>query len=218
MSLTNLHRNLQNTPGPATRPPSTVQETPRTEDLAEDYAPNTNHSTPLFHRNSMSCITPAETRVPSPAHSQEPKIKVETNSHANNAFSVKPLNTNSYTLAPDALIVPERFTKRIRIGNHAKVIPPESRSTPRIKYQWLAFFNSVDNSSLRDYVKEVVFYLHPSYKPDVIVVKEEPFQLRQKAWAECPIRIQVHFQDSQLNPSKNYIHCLSVRNPISSSV
>ncbi|XP_061321392.1 YEATS domain-containing protein 2 isoform X12 [Pezoporus flaviventris] len=64
--------------------------------------------------------------------------------------------------------------------------------------------------SINHFVKKVWFFLHPSYKPnDLVEVREPPFHLTRRGWGEFPVRVQIHFKDSQ-NKRIDIIHNLKL--------
>ena len=67
-----------------------------------------------------------------------------------------------------------------------------------------------DSADLGHIVKEVWFFLHPSYRPnDLVIVKESPFHLTRRGWGEFPVRVQLHFHDSR-NKLVDVIHHLKL--------
>lgn len=65
-----------------------------------------------------------------------------------------------------------KVKKRIIIGNISKYIPPDSKED-QTTHKWMVYVRTPDNSSdISNFIKQVIFYLHPSYKPnDVIEVR-----------------------------------------------
>jgi len=50
--------------------------------------------------------------------------------------------------------------------------------------------------------------LHPKWEP-MSVSREPPFHLTRRGWGEFPVRVQIHFKDSQ-NKRIDIIHNLKV--------
>ncbi|XP_075717418.1 YEATS domain-containing protein 2 isoform X2 [Rhinoderma darwinii] len=106
-----------------------------------------------------------------------------------------------------------RFVKKtIVVGNVSKYIPPDKREeNDQSTHKWMIYVRgSRKEPSIDHFVKKVWFFLHPSYKPnDLVEVREPPFHLRRRGWGEFPVRVQIHFQDSQ-NKRIDIIHNLKL--------
>ncbi|XP_012495509.1 PREDICTED: YEATS domain-containing protein 2 [Propithecus coquereli] len=102
--------------------------------------------------------------------------------------------------------------KTIVVGNVSKYIPPDKREeNDQSTHKWMVYVRgSRREPSINHFVKKVWFFLHPSYKPnDLVEVREPPFHLTRRGWGEFPVRVQVHFKDSQ-NKRIDIIHNLKV--------
>uniref|UniRef100_A0A6I8RG69 YEATS domain-containing protein 2 n=1 Tax=Xenopus tropicalis TaxID=8364 RepID=A0A6I8RG69_XENTR len=108
---------------------------------------------------------------------------------------------------------PRRFVKKtIVVGNVSKYIPPDKREeNDQSTHKWMVYVRgSRKEPSIDHFVKKVWFFLHPSYKPnDLVEVSEPPFHLTRRGWGEFPVRVQIHFKDSQ-NKRIDIIHNLKV--------
>ncbi|KAM4041467.1 YEATS domain-containing protein 2 isoform 2-T2 [Anomaloglossus baeobatrachus] len=106
-----------------------------------------------------------------------------------------------------------RFVKKtIVVGNVSKYIPPDKREeNDQSTHKWMIYVRgSRKEPSIDHFVKKVWFFLHPSYKPnDLVEVKEPPFHLTRRGWGEFPVRVQIHFKDSQ-NKRIDIIHNLKL--------
>ncbi|KAE8604635.1 hypothetical protein XENTR_v10014767 [Xenopus tropicalis] len=108
---------------------------------------------------------------------------------------------------------PRRFVKKtIVVGNVSKYIPPDKREeNDQSTHKWMVYVRgSRKEPSIDHFVKKVWFFLHPSYKPnDLVEVSEPPFHLTRRGWGEFPVRVQIHFKDSQ-NKRIDIIHNLKL--------
>ncbi|XP_069831627.1 YEATS domain-containing protein 2 isoform X2 [Dendropsophus ebraccatus] len=106
-----------------------------------------------------------------------------------------------------------RFVKKtIVVGNVSKYIPPDKREeNDQSTHKWMIYVRgSRKEPSIDHFVKKVWFFLHPSYKPnDLVEVSEPPFHLTRRGWGEFPVRVQIHFKDSQ-NKRIDIIHNLKL--------
>ncbi|XP_069473932.1 YEATS domain-containing protein 2 isoform X2 [Ambystoma mexicanum] len=102
--------------------------------------------------------------------------------------------------------------KTIVVGNVSKYIPPDKREeNDQSTHKWMVYVRgSQKEPSIHHFVKKVWFFLHPSYKPnDLVEVSEPPFHLTRRGWGEFPVRVQIHFKDSQ-NKRIDIIHNLKL--------
>ncbi|KAJ1089656.1 hypothetical protein NDU88_002805 [Pleurodeles waltl] len=102
--------------------------------------------------------------------------------------------------------------KTIVVGNVSKYIPPDKREeNDQSTHKWMVYVRgSQKEPSIHHFVKKVWFFLHPSYKPnDLVEVSEPPFHLTRRGWGEFPVRVQIHFKDSQ-NKRVDIIHNLKL--------
>ncbi|KFQ08447.1 YEATS domain-containing protein 2, partial [Leptosomus discolor] len=94
----------------------------------------------------------------------------------------------------------------------ARYIPPDKREeNDQSTHKWMVYVRgSRREPSINHFVKKVWFFLHPSYKPnDLVEVREPPFHLTRRGWGEFPVRVQIHFKDSQ-NKRIDIIHNLKL--------
>lgn len=85
---------------------------------------------------------------------------------------------------------------RIVVGNVSKWLAP--KECAGATHKWTVYTKSADpDVDLSEFVSKVVFFLHPSYKPnDVISVTEPPFKLTRRGWGEFPLKARFHFKNS----------------------
>ncbi|ORX78620.1 hypothetical protein BCR32DRAFT_294951 [Anaeromyces robustus] len=133
----------------------------------------------------------------------------------NEIENVSPLNPNPKILATPHKPLNEgsRFymTKRIVIGNVSQYIPPEKRekSMEKYMYKWMIYTRGVLSEPISTFIKKVRYFLHPSYKPNIIDVTYPPFHLTRYGWGEFPIRVQLFFEDI-VNKPIDIIHILKL--------
>ncbi|VEN45947.1 unnamed protein product [Callosobruchus maculatus] len=98
---------------------------------------------------------------------------------------------------------------RIVIGNISKYM--STAEDDSMTHKWMVYVRGEKNKpDISDIVKKVVFYLHPSYKPnDVVEVNESPFHLSRRGWGEFPLRVQIFFKNS-LNKPVDIVHNLKL--------
>ncbi|KAG9494392.1 hypothetical protein GDO78_001964 [Eleutherodactylus coqui] len=123
-------------------------------------------------------------------------------------------NTNSKSIVfAGSEDTARRFVKKtIVVGNVSKYIPPDKREeNDQSTHKWMIYVRgSRKEPSIDHFVKKVWFFLHPSYKPnDLVEVREPPFHLTRRGWGEFPVRVQIHFKDSQ-NKRIDIIHNLKL--------
>ncbi|XP_064461714.1 YEATS domain-containing protein 2-like isoform X2 [Ornithodoros turicata] len=93
---------------------------------------------------------------------------------------------------------------RIIVGNVSKYIPSDKRDpNDHATHKWMVYVRCPPNggAEIAQVVRKVRFFLHPSYRPnDMVVVSEAPFHLVRKGWGEFPLRLQLHFCDRRNKP------------------
>ncbi|NWT37290.1 YETS2 protein, partial [Chroicocephalus maculipennis] len=100
--------------------------------------------------------------------------------------------------------------KTIVVGNVSKLVLRREEND-QSTHKWMVYVRgSRREPSINHFVKKVWFFLHPSYKPnDLVEVREPPFHLTRRGWGEFPVRVQIHFKDSQ-NKRIDIIHNLKL--------
>ncbi|OCT81054.1 YEATS domain containing 2 L homeolog isoform X1 [Xenopus laevis] len=130
-----------------------------------------------------------------------------------NTIKDSSLNENTERQVAKTEDGPWRFVKKtIVVGNVSKYIPPDKREeNDQSTHKWMVYVRgSRKEPSIDHFVKKVWFFLHPSYKPnDLVEVSEPPFHLTRRGWGEFPVRVQIHFKDSQ-NKRIDIIHNLKL--------
>nr|CAI5864619.1 unnamed protein product [Callosobruchus analis] len=103
----------------------------------------------------------------------------------------------------------KKIRHRIVIGNISKYM--STTEDDSMTHKWMVYVRGENNKpDISDIVKKVVFYLHPSYRPnDVVEVNESPFHLSRRGWGEFPLRVQIFFKNS-LNKPVDIVHNLKL--------
>lgn len=88
---------------------------------------------------------------------------------------------------------------------------PSENEEDNSTHKWMVYVRGPKESpDVNHIIKKIIFYLHPSYKPnDVVEVTESPFHLSRRGWGEFPLRIQIHF-NCKLNKPIDVIHNLKL--------
>ncbi|XP_055378320.1 uncharacterized protein LOC129610028 [Condylostylus longicornis] len=95
----------------------------------------------------------------------------------------------------------------IAVGNTSKFIHKDDLHD-KITHKWLIYVQSKTHVPIEKFVKKVRFYLHPSYKPNVVDVESPPFQLTRRGWGEFPVRIQLYFYSKFQQKPVQFYHNL----------
>ncbi|KAJ1545058.1 YEATS domain-containing protein 2, partial [Nowakowskiella sp. JEL0078] len=99
--------------------------------------------------------------------------------------------------------------KRVIIGNTSLWIPPHKREPGfnSHSHKWMVYIRSNPN-----FKEEIIrFFLHPDYKPyDVVDISRAPFRLKKFGWGEFPVRVQLHFVDSERNKPVDIVHIIQL--------
>lgn len=100
--------------------------------------------------------------------------------------------------------------RRIIVGNISKWIPSDN-TEDNSTHKWMVYIRGPpERPRIDDFIKKIVFHLHPSYQPhDVIDIAEHPFHLTRRGWGEFPMRCQLVFKN-QLNKPVDVIHHLKL--------
>merc|ERR1711970_1203252 len=74
----------------------------------------------------------------------------------------------------------------------------EKIKNKRFPNRWTMFVNCLGAFAGKenDFIEEVKFKLHPSYKKNLLSVKKAPFRVARKAWGYFPIEVTVIFKKS----------------------
>lgn len=78
-------------------------------------------------------------------------------------------------------------SKRIWIGNTAKMIPAEERIHPDLTHTWTVYVRAADPS----FITSVTFKLHESFLNNVIE-RTFPFEVTEQGWGEFSVGIRIH--------------------------
>ncbi|GAB6019135.1 YEATS domain-containing protein 2, variant 2 [Chamberlinius hualienensis] len=105
-----------------------------------------------------------------------------------------------------------KIKKRIIVGNVSQWIPVDSRDGSDLStHRWMVYVRGPkEDPSIHSFVSKVRYFLHPSYQPgDVVDSCQPPFCLKRRGWGEFPVRVQLHFRDTQ-NKAVDIIHSLKL--------
>lgn len=99
---------------------------------------------------------------------------------------------------------------RLLVGNISKWMSTENDEDSST-HKWMVYVRGPKESpDISHIVSKIVFYLHPSYRPnDVIEVTESPFHLCRRGWGEFPLRAQICFKN-HFNKPIDIIHNLKL--------
>lgn len=67
-------------------------------------------------------------------------------------------------------------------------------------FRWcVAFQASAEGVELAKYVDRIILQLHESFEVPTRILKEPPFEVREKGWGEFDIDVTVHFKDPNID-------------------
>eukprot|EP00123_Amoebidium_parasiticum_P000671 comp11538_c0_seq1/m.5993 comp11538_c0_seq1/g.5993 ORF comp11538_c0_seq1/g.5993 comp11538_c0_seq1/m.5993 type:complete len:212 (-) comp11538_c0_seq1:68-703(-) len=81
--------------------------------------------------------------------------------------------------------------KPIVYGNTATLLPKKGDGVHT--HRWTVYVRSVDGEDMSKYVSKVVFTLHESFKDNVRVITDAPYEVTEIGWGEFDIQIRLHF-------------------------
>ncbi|XP_077344505.1 YEATS domain-containing protein 2 isoform X5 [Lithobates pipiens] len=180
-------------------------------------------SSPANHRSDTPSVSNSETDsicTPSELLDKDSHVATKTVHKGTSAAdeklgkdSVPTENDNQTAGFTRSVDTSRRFVKKtLVVGNVSRYIPPDKREeNDQSTHKWMVYVRgSRKEPSIHHFVKKVWFFLHPSYKPnDLVEVREPPFHLTRRGWGEFPVRVQIHFKDSQ-NKRIDIIHNLKL--------
>lgn len=140
--------------------------------------------------------------IKKPFQEKFPDVKLLSSSLNINLSSGHSLKTEEKTKIVKKISETSRFylSHKVIVGNVSKYLGNENnKENDKSTHKWMVYVRGPkDNPDISSYVKSVWFFLHPSYIPnDVVQVNSAPFQLTRRGWGEFPVRVQLHFKDSQ---------------------
>lgn len=81
---------------------------------------------------------------------------------------------------------------RLTVGNVSKWLGTDSPD--KATHKWTVYIKSSQSElDLSKIIHRAKYYLHPSYKPNDVVVVTHPFKLTRRGWGEFPLRICLEF-------------------------
>jgi len=101
------------------------------------------------------------------------------------------------------------FLKNIVIGNeHVKM---EQKGSKENVHKWTFYVRDLDdvNGKLTDYVERIVVDLHPTFTPNKVELKEEPFQFSRLGWGTFELGVHIFFKPGTKKGTADFNHYLS---------
>jgi len=89
--------------------------------------------------------------------------------------------------APQALMT--NFDIVLEMGN-LYGLEPDNYENP---HRWTVFVRLPDGNYCVPFIKEVMFVLHPTYKPSVLIFTKEPYSLMRKGWGTFSVEARIRF-------------------------
>jgi hypothetical protein len=133
---------------------------------------------------------------------------------AENAIAVPPVVEAGKANKPDSQFYAKR---KVVIGNVSMFMPLEKRGLDEsCTHKWMVYVRSpkcydTKQETLRSFIRSVKFTLHPTYKPnDVVLITKPPFQVVRRGWGEFPVKAEISFKDEDLNKPIELVHNLSL--------
>ena len=102
--------------------------------------------------------------------------------------------------------------RQIIVGNTSQYYNKSTRNySNNVTHKWMIYVRAnTTEPCLESYVKNVTFFLHPTYQPnDIVTIYKPPFQLIRFGWGEFPVRVQLQFIDP-INKPVDIIHPLKL--------
>ena len=99
--------------------------------------------------------------------------------------------------------------KPIIYGSIAFSLGKKNPEKEKVSHKWCAYVRGVDNEDISNFIKEVHFKLHDSFKNPERVINTWPFELYEVGWGEFDIRIKIYLVDETLKPI-DLIHSLKL--------
>ncbi|EFC49131.1 predicted protein [Naegleria gruberi] len=99
----------------------------------------------------------------------------------------------------------QTIRKSFFIGNEHTVI---SRSDQNI-HKWTMFVRMDSRENVSDFIHSVEYRLHPTFKPNVVVVDKAPFELTRFGWGYFTVKVKITFQSYLNKPAFATNHTLS---------
>ncbi|XP_050306072.1 YEATS domain-containing protein 2 [Anthonomus grandis grandis] len=163
---------------------------------------------PVIPKSDSSELTHLE----EPA-TKKPKLEPDSSPVQNNVIKLEP--------SIPAVNVDEPVTNRNKV-QHKLVIGnisyfKKSMEQHNLTHKWMVYvklFKGIKNGPevTNLVISKVVFYLHPSYKPnDVVDISQPPYHLSRRGWGEFPLRLKIFFKSS-MNKPVDVVHQIKLDN------
>ena len=99
--------------------------------------------------------------------------------------------------------------KPIIYGSIAFNLGKKNPEKEKVSHKWCAYVRGVNNEDISNFIKEVHFKLHDSFKNPERIITSWPFELYEVGWGEFDIRIKIYLIDETLKPI-DLIHSLKL--------
>ena len=99
--------------------------------------------------------------------------------------------------------------KPIIYGSIAFNLGKKNPEKEKVSHKWCAYVRGVNNEDISNFIKEVHFKLHDSFKNPERIITSWPFELYEVGWGEFDIRIKIYLVDETLKPI-DLIHSLKL--------
>jgi len=98
--------------------------------------------------------------------------------------------------------------KKFAFGNLHKKIKPKAELGAYNGHEWTVFVKFPLDVSPHRYVQKVRFELHPTFKPSVIEMTKQPFEIKRIGWGYFTIPITIYWQEWLKMPPTTINHTL----------
>jgi len=106
--------------------------------------------------------------------------------------------------------MPVQVVRPIAYGSMAFFLG--SRQENNHTHRWSIYVRGIEDEDLSYFIKKVVFHLHPSCQPPVVVCDKPPYVATQTGWGEFDCKISLYFMDEK-ETSVELIHALNLYPP-----
>jgi len=89
-------------------------------------------------------------------------------------------------------------------GTEAQRLPEPT--TEGYTHDWKVYVRGPRDSDISDWVRQVVFLLHPSFAVAERAITAPPFEVSEMGWGDFDIQIAIYFHDSRIPPFRTSIH------------
>jgi transcription initiation factor IIF auxiliary subunit len=83
-----------------------------------------------------------------------------------------------------------RQVVKLYIGNRHRL---EDRTSGQTWHKWTLFVRMDEDIDEADYIESVTVYLHPTFTPNTIVLREPPYEVSRLGWGVFNIKLKIRF-------------------------